>query len=144
LNYGTAVGVRIASFDHHRPNALQRWQEGASLFSCSGKNISEAQLSGVMTSDSPGTDHCCCEYRSVSKSFKCTFALNRALEDSGGYALAAFVASQLLREAFARPVESHFHIGDGSFVKVIGNHFQCPPAILLQDFCLETLGLSVR
>jgi hypothetical protein len=97
-----------------------------------------------MTSDFPGADHCCCKYRGVGKSFKCSFALCRSLEDSGGYALAGFVGSQLLREAFARPVESHFHIGNGSFVKVLGNHCHCPPTILLQDFCSKTLGLSVR
>jgi len=26
------------------------------------------------------------------------------------------------------------------FVKVIGNHFQCPPTINLQEFCLSAQG----
>jgi hypothetical protein len=106
-------------------------------------NSSEALLSGVMASGFLGTDHCC-GYRGVSKSFKGAFAPRSELQDLRGYALAGFVGSQLLGEALARPVESDFHIGNGSFVKVIGNHFQCPPAILLQDFCSKIPGLSVR
>jgi hypothetical protein len=123
-----------------RPSALT----GRFTLSAQGTNPPQAQLSGVMASNFPGTDHCCCGYCGVGKSCKGAFAPRSALQDSGGYALAGFVGSQLHRESFTRPVESHFHIGNGSFVKFVGNHFQRPPAIILQEFCLETHGLSVR
>jgi hypothetical protein len=101
-----------------------------------------------MASGFPGTEQRCYQYRGVSKSFKRTFAPPGAFQDSGGNAFAGFVGSQLLRESFTRPVESDFHIGDGPFVKVIGNHFQCPPATISRIFahgrrvCLFGTGRS--
>jgi hypothetical protein len=112
---------------------------------CSGtRKIFESQSSGVLTSDFRGIDGRRCHYRSFSKSFKSAVSRRGALQDTGGYMLANFVGRQLLREPFTRPVESNFHIGDSSFVKVIGNHFNVLRQLILHDFCLETAGLSVR
>jgi hypothetical protein len=155
LNHGTAFGIRIASFDLHRPNAgnacdeigeeavafcfgfdgrhrgnypilgssgsftLQRDGKGGSLF----KIIFESPSSGVLTSDFPATECSRCHDRGLGKSFKRTVAPCGRVQNLLGYALAGLVASQLLRESFTRSVESDFHIRNGSFVKMIGNHF---------------------
>jgi hypothetical protein len=145
LNHSTTFGIRIASFDLHRSNAGNARDEiseeaVAFSFGFDGRHGSGSQLSGVLSSDFPGTDHRCRYYRGFSESFKRAFAPSNALEDTRGYVLAGFVGSQLVRESFTRPVESDFHIGDGSFVKVIGNHFNVLRQLILQDFARRRLG----
>jgi hypothetical protein len=114
VNYTSISGLTGASPSAFDGKAFRR--------SSIQKYFSGAKSSGVLSSDFPGTDHRRRYYRGFSKSFKGAIASCSALKDARGYVLTGFVGSQLLRESFTRPVEGNFHIGDGSFVKVIGNH----------------------